>query len=313
MATQGDPGPSDDQAESASATGPGDSAAGSAQDVQASETGPTFLDPFDSEPPAIEPTGPPNSLTNNPTAKDKPLKKKSTSQVSMTKESDSKAAGPKATDSVTPQTPSNPPQVDESAKGASGSQANQPQKLDAAKGQDLGSNEPRRVELGGTDEVPETQRSNVDDSELATTTTPLAPLNSPHHRHDITPKSILKKTVGTAAEARQAEEGGMPSWGQFGRDGVSEPKDPSAGTKLFRETIAKYKAARNSKKVEEDVVSRLNTETKSEAGTPRLNMELNAISGGDSNGESGDRARKCCLPRCTLLCFSGSEGDDADG
>ena len=312
MATQCDPGSSDDQAESASATGQGDSAASSAQDVQASETEPTFLDPFNSEPPAIEPTGPPNSLTNIPTAKDKPLNKKSTRQMSITKESGSEAAGPKATDPVTPRTPSNPPQVDESAKGASESQANQPQKLDAAEGQDLGSNEPRRVELGGTDEIAETQRSNVDDSEIATTTTPLAPLNSPHHRHDITPKSILKKTVGTAAEARQAEEGGIP-WGQFGPDGVSEPKDPSAGTKLFRETIAKYKAARNSKKVQEDVVGRLNTETESGAGTPRLNMELHAISGGDSDGKSEDRARKCCLPRCTLLCFSGSEGDDADG
>ena len=128
--------------------------------VQASETGPTFLDPFNSEP-AIEPTGPPNSLTTIPTAKDEPLKKKSTGQVSIAKGSGPKAAGPKATDPVTPQNPSNPPQVDEGAQanqpqrdlvapqtpsnppqvdeGASGSQANQPQKLDRVEGQALGS------------------------------------------------------------------------------------------------------------------------------------------------------------------------------
>ena len=95
--------------------------------VQASETGPAFLDPFNSEP-AIEPTGPPNSLTTIPTAKDKPVKKRSTGQVSIAKESGPKAVGPKVTDPVTPQTPSNPPQLDEG-----------PKKLDAVEGQDLGS------------------------------------------------------------------------------------------------------------------------------------------------------------------------------
>ena len=101
----------------------------------------------------------------------------------------------------------------------------------------------------------------------------------------------------------------MPSWEQIGPYGVPAAKDPSGGAKLFRGTLAKWKAVDISKKAEADAVKRaeadavkrLNTETESGAGTPRLNMELNAISGGDSDGESADRARKYCVPRCNLL------------
>ena len=102
----------------------------------------------------------------------------------------------------------------------------------------------------------------------------------------------------------------MSSWEQIGPYGVPAAKDPSGGPKLFRGTLANWKAVNMSKKAEadaakraeEDAVSRLNTETESGAGTPRLNMELNAISGGDSSDdESAERARKYCLPRCNLL------------
>ena len=292
MATQSDPGPSTGQAESAAMAIQGDSEPVTGQGESASATG-------QGSEPAIEPTGPPNSLTTIPTAKYKPLKKKSTDQVSIAKESGPKAAGP-----------SNPPQADE---GASGSQANQPQKLDAVDGQDLESKipkeeqekattEPRRVELGGTEEFPDTTRRSDEDDGILPTLPPVAPLNSPHHRHDIAPKSILKKTVGTEAEARLAEEEE-----QFGRDGVSEAKDPGRGTKLLRQTIAKWKADCMARRAQADAVSRLNTESPSEAGTPRLNIELNAISGGDNDGtdgESSDGGRKfcrsCCIG-CTLL------------
>ena len=257
-------------------------------------SGPTFLGSGSNSDPAIEPTGPPDSLTPIPTAKDEPLKKESTSQVSNTEES-----GPNP---EVLQTPSTPPQVDE---GASETQANQPQKLDAVEGQDLESKqtqeeqattESRRVELGGSDEIPDTRRSNEDDRILPITPTPVARLSSPHHRDAITPKSILKKTTGTAAEARMAEED------RFGPDGVSEARDPRGGTKLFWGTIANYKATRHRKKLEDEVLDLLHTETESGAGTPRLAMEMNAISGGDnSDGESEEKARRNCSLRCNLL------------
>ena len=249
MAAQGDPGPSIDQAESASATGQGDSAAISSQDgtprhtVQSGsgpieshdevQAGPTFLDSSSNCDTLIEPTEPPNSLASIPTAKDRPLEKGSTSQESLTKESGAKPE--------TPQSPSSPPQVDE---GASGSQASQPQKLDEVEGQDLESKqtteeqaeaEPRRVEL----QLPDTRRGGEGSSKHPTMS-PLARMNSPHHRDDITPKSILKKTTGTAAEARQAGD----------TDGVSEPRDPNGGTKLFWGAVANYKATRHRKKLE---------------------------------------------------------------
>ena len=252
--------------------------------VQATETGPTFLDPFNSEP-AIEPTGPPNSLTTIPTAKDEPV----------------------------PQNSSNPPQVDEDA---SGSQGTQPQKLDAVEGQDPGNSkiskeeEPKaeqekRVELGGTEEFPDTRHGDEEDSWELPTISPIAPLNSPHHRHDITPKSILKKTVGTAAEARLAEEGGMPSWEQSGRDRFSEGQDPRGGTKLFQESLAKLRANHNTRTAEEYALDHLNSMTPRGAGTPRMNIELNALSGGgeDSDGESADRVWKWCPFVHALLRF----------
>ena len=98
--------------------------------VQGCENGPTFLDSFNSER-AIEPTGPPNTLTTIPTQKDVPLKKKSTGRVSNPKVSAPEASGPKAPDPVTAENTPNPPQVDEDA---SGPQAIQPQKSDAMEG-----------------------------------------------------------------------------------------------------------------------------------------------------------------------------------
>ena len=97
--------------------------------VQGSENGPTFLDSFNSER-AIEPTGPPNTLTTIPTQKDVPLKKKSTGRVSNPKVSAPKASGLKASHPATAQHTPNPPQVQEDA---SASQAEQPQKSDAMK------------------------------------------------------------------------------------------------------------------------------------------------------------------------------------
>ena len=115
--------------------------------VQGSENGPTFLDPFNSER-AIEPTGPPNTLTTIPTQEDKPLKK-STGRVSGPKASGPKASGPKASgpkasgpkalDPAKPRTTQDPPHFGE---GASGSQATQPPNIDAVAGEDLGSKAP---------------------------------------------------------------------------------------------------------------------------------------------------------------------------
>ena len=289
MATQGDSGSSTGQVESAAMAIQGDSEPVTGQGESASATD-------QGSEPAIEPTGPPNSLTTTPTAKYKPLKKKSTDQVSIANESGPKAAGP-----------SNSPQADE---GAGGSQANQPQKPDAVDGQDLESKtpkeeqekattEPRRVELGGTEEFPDTR--DEDGGELPTVP-PVAPLNSPHHRHDITPKSILKKTVGTEAEARLPEEEE-----EVGRDGASEAKDPAGGTKLLKQTVAKWKADCIARRAQADAVSRLNKETPSKTVTRRLQLELNTISGGDIDGtddESEDGGRKFCrsgCPSCTLL------------
>ena len=105
-AAQGDPGPSTGQAESGSVTGQGDSAA----------------------------------ISGISTTEDKPLRKKSTDQVSIAKESSPKAADPKATDAATPQSPSDPPQIGEGAGGSGGSQESQPQKVDAEESQNLEAN-----------------------------------------------------------------------------------------------------------------------------------------------------------------------------
>ena len=301
-ATQADPGPSTDQAASASATGQGDSAAISARDGSPRHTvqggsepierqdnvpiGLTVLSSSSHCDPATEPTRPPNSLTTIPTAEDQPLEKGSASQLSITKESGSNLEDP--------QTSSTPPQVNE---GASGSQANQPQNLEAVEGQDVESKqtkeeqattESRRVAHSGTDEIfPDPRRSDEDNQEHPSPTS-IARLSSPHHRDAITPKPILKKNTGTA--------------NHFGPDGVSEPLDPSGGTKLFWGTVANYKATRHRRKLEEEVLDVLHTETESGAGTPRLEMELNAISGGDnSDGESEEKVRRGCSARCNLL------------
>ena len=299
MANQGDSGPSTDQAESASATGRSDTAAISAWDgtpnhavqsdsesIELQEKLPTgpFYSSLDSIlDPAIAPTGPPNSSTTMPTAKDKPLKKVSTEQMSIAKES-----GPSP---VAPQTSSNPPQVDE---GASGSQANQPQKLDAVEGQDPESKEeqattePRRVALGGTDKMPDTRRGGEDAGKLPTRP-PKARLNRPHHRNEITPKPILKKTVGTAAEARRAEQ-----------DGASEGRVPKCGMECFPQEKAHHRAARHHRDVEADNANLPNTATESGAWAPRLAIS-GVLGASESDGENEERTRKICPLRCTLL------------
>ena len=287
-AAHGDAGTSPDEAEPASATGQGDSTAISAQDGTPHHTVQSGSGPIDTQDEvplgpiesqdkaatepiesqdkaATEPTGPPNPLTTIPSAKDKPLE-----------ESGPGAAGPKATDPVTPQTPADPPQADE---GAPGSQANEPQPTES-----------KRVELGGTDQVWEPPAK-----------TPVAnPPNSPHHRADIAPKPILKKTAGTAEEARLAEEGGVRHGDVFGSDGSSEEApDPKGGLKRFRGAVANFKANRHRENVEADVVDRLNTETEGEVGTPRLGME--PFSGGNRDGEGAEKKPKICPLRCTLL------------
>ncbi|KAL9076586.1 MAG: hypothetical protein Q9161_000918 [Pseudevernia consocians] len=114
--------------------------------VQGSENGPNFLDPFNSER-AIEPTGPPNTLTTIPTQPDKPLKK--------SKNSAGTASGPAF-----------------------------------------------KKRFGQ-------------------------------------PKSILKKTVGTTAEARQAERG-RSSRGQVNNN--EEPKENREGVELFQKTVGRLQA-----------------------------------------------------------------------
>ena len=114
--------------------------------VQGSENGPSFLDPFNSER-AIEPTGPPNTLTTIPTQPDKPLKK--------FKESAGTVSGPAF-----------------------------------------------KKEIGQ-------------------------------------PKSILKKTVGTTAEARQAERD-RSARGQVNND--EKPRDNREGVELFQKTVGRLQA-----------------------------------------------------------------------
>ena len=101
--------------------------------VQELENGPVFLDPFNSER-AIEPTGPPNTLTTIPTQEDVPLKQKSSGGVSNPKEST-----PKVSDPVTAR---NMPDTTQAHEGASGSQTKQQQKFDAVELKDLGSRLP---------------------------------------------------------------------------------------------------------------------------------------------------------------------------
>ena len=110
--------------------------------VQVSENSPTFLDPFNSER-AIEPTGPPNTLTTIPTQEYEPPEEKSTGRVSIAKEAGPKAASPNAADQVAAQNITNSPQGHD---GASGSQAKQPQKVQVMEDQDLGSRSPKDAE-----------------------------------------------------------------------------------------------------------------------------------------------------------------------
>lgn len=70
---------------------------------------------------------------------------------------------------------------------------------------------------------------------------PLEPVNSPHHRRNIQPKSILKKTVDPLAAGGQAESGmAYPGYVD------SSAEDRSRGARLFQATIAKLKAGTSS-------------------------------------------------------------------
>ena len=112
---------------------------------------------------------------------------------------------------------------------------------------------------------------------------------SPHHREDITPKSILKKTAEPTAEAALAQDS-------------ENPPDPHGGAKLFRAAVAKAKASRISRAVKEYSGPSNSTETPSVAPpTPRLTLEMNTASVADVDDEDADRAGKIC-PKCPSKC-----------
>ena len=115
---------------------------------------------------------------------------------------------------------------------------------------------------------------------------------SPHHREDITPKSILKKTAEPTAEAALDQDS-------------ENPPDPHGGAKLFRAAVAKAKASRISRAVKEysgPSGPSNSTETPSVAPpTPRLTLEMNTASVADVDDEDADRAGKSC-PKCPSKC-----------
>ena len=313
--------------------------------VQGSENGPTFLDSFNSER-AIEPTGPPNTLTTIPTQKDVPLKKKSAGRVSNPKVSIPKASGPKAPDPVTAENTPNPPQVHEDA---SGPQAKKPQKSDAMEGHETESSasedEQRTVSIptssslvqakaeqdeegmtkprhGESKEDADDEGSPLDDEHHQIFTgrarrEPVAAVCSPAHRKDIAPKSILKKPVGTTAEATPAEGDDAPS-GQFSTDYGSEITDHSGGVKLFKETLAKLKGGEGNSRATHAAGGPVR---ENQGGVPIPRIVLNTDAGpvgattngngepvfvaaprsGDSDGESSDGNGHKFLSKC---CFS---------
>ncbi|KAF6234659.1 hypothetical protein HO173_007285 [Letharia columbiana] len=219
--------------------------------VQGSENGPTFLDPFNSER-AIEPTGPPNTLTTIPTQEDKPLKK-STGRVSGPKASGPKASGPKALDPAKPRTTQDPPHFGE---GASGSQATQPPNIDAVAGEDLGSKAPADEQRTGENaaSAPRKSESSEDNDDGGTRLSDehrfqftvkegkksVGTASGPAFRKgNVQPKSILKKIVGTTAALRKTERGRPPSE-QANND--VETEDKSGGARLFHDAAGRNKA-----------------------------------------------------------------------
>ena len=128
----------------------------------------------------------------------------------------------------------------------------------------------------------------------------MVPLNSPHHRQDIRPRSILKKPVDTTAAAGQAERG-MAYSGQVNSDEDSEDKDNSQGIKLFQATLAKFKAGGSNKATNNDSSPPIREE---QGGVPTLRLGLEtrpdpaaSPSPGDSDDDILERAKKFC-PKC---------------
>lgn len=94
--------------------------------------------------------------------------------------------------------------------------------------------EPRQSETTGDKGI-------IDEhSHLSTVQEGKKPAGGPALKENTPPKSILKKTVGTAAERRQMEGGGSAS-GQA-NDG-EQRKDNSEGVRLFRESVARLRAS----------------------------------------------------------------------
>ena len=115
---------------------------------------------------------------------------------------------------------------------------------------------------------------------------PVAALCSPAHRKDIAPKSILKKPVGTTAEATPAEVDDAPS-GQFSRDYGSEIKDHSGGVKLFQETLAKLKGAEGNSRAAHTAGGPVR-ETQGGVPIPRIVLNTDAGPVGATTNSNGE-------------------------
>ena len=231
--------------------------------MQGSENGPTFLDPFNSER-AIEPTGPPNTLTTIPTQEDVLLK------MPPGRVSSPNASAPKVLDPAAPgSSKENTLPYRKSASEPSGAQ---PQKSAAKGGPDLGSKaqgEQREVSNSALGPGRKQEAKVTHGEKIATDPQKSESSDdcdeggvrvSDEHHHEFTvkegrkhvgtasgpafkketvqPKSILKKTIGTTAEARQDGSGRAPSEQVNGNE---EPGD-GAGARLFQETVGRLKA-----------------------------------------------------------------------
>lgn len=128
--------------------------------------------------------------------------------------------------------------------------------------------------------------------------TPLPPPpNSPHHRHNIQPKSILKKPVHPPAEA-----------GRGLLDEDAENQDRRQGARLFQATIARLRASASS---EPRVMA--GSPIRVERGgrpTARLVMETHpgqeasevvSVDGDSDDGVCCERAAKKWCPKCVVM------------
>ena len=176
--------------------------------VQGSEDGPTFLDSFNSDR-AIEPTGPPDTLSTIPTQEDTYMTDRSPSGAVAPKGRVSKASIPKvvAENPRTTQDPGTEPGQSET-------------------GEDKEDGGSRRGDEGCHQFTVK-----EDGKSVGTASGPV------FRKERAQPKSILKKTVGTAAEARQADRGRAPS-GQ-----VEGPDDDRRGVRLFQDTVGRLRGS----------------------------------------------------------------------